>query len=258
MPGNREIEVKLMVRDLRALVRRLRAMGARRVGRVFEQNALFDMPDEYFRKHQSILRIRIEENVGHGSRHQRPGIACAQREQQRPSEDGRYKGPAYTRVAKDQETGCEGLLTFKCPQEGSRSGRRIAQSRYKEREEIEYRLPDARRFERLLERLGLRVWFRYEKYRTHYRVSGSALKIDLDETPIGTFLELEGSRRSIDGAAKALGYRVREYITASYLELYASDCARRGISVANMVFASKKNANLRTLRLTKFPSALNK
>ncbi len=231
MSRNREIEVKLPVRNLAAVVKRLEALGARRVARVFEQNALFDTPDEHFKRHESILRIRIEEEAE---------LARKPRRHER------------------RKVVCEGLLTFKCPAEGSQKGRRTAHSRYKEHEEIEYRLPDAGRFARLLERLGLRVWFRYEKYRTHYRISGSALKIDLDETPIGTFLELEGSRRSIDRAAEALGYSVRDYITVSYLELYALDCARKGISVANMVFSSKKNANSRTLRLTNFASAFNK
>ena len=231
MPRNREIEVKLAVGDLPAVVKRLEGLGARRVARVFEQNALFDTPDEHFRRHESILRIRVEENV---------------------DPEGRPQGPERRKSA------CEGLLTFKCPTEGARKVRRIAGSRYKEREEIEYRLPDAGRFARLLERLGLRVWFRYEKYRTHYRISGSTLKIDLDETPMGTFLELEGSRRSIDRAAEALGYSVRDYNSASYFELYAIECGRRGIPVANMAFSSKKNANSRTLRLTKFASAFNK
>lgn len=231
MPRNREVEVKLPVRDLPAILERLRAMEATSVGRVFEQNALFDTPDEHFKRHESILRIRVEEKAGPGGRPQR------------------LKGRKAT---------CEGLLTFKCPQAGGGKGRRIAQSRYKERTEIEYRLPDANRFARLLKRLGLRQWFRYEKYRTHFRIVGSALQIELDETPIGAFLELEGPRRSIDGAAKLLGYSVADYITASYLELYAIDCARNGIPVADMVFSAKKNANSRTLRLTNFPSAFNK
>lgn len=230
MPRNREIEVKLLVRDLPAIVERLRAIGARRVARVFEQNALFDTADEHFRRSGSILRIRVEENAG----------------------------PGWKPRRRKRKAVCEGLLTFKCPQEGTGKGRRIARSRYKERTEIEYRLADAGRFARLLKRLGLRARFQYEKYRTHYRISGSTLKIDLDETPVGAFLELEGSRRSIDRAAEALGYSVRDYITVSYLELYALDCARKGISVANMVFSSKKNANSRTLRLTNFASAFNK
>lgn len=213
MPRNREIEVKLPVRDLSALVERLRSMGASRIARVFEQNALFDTPDDHFKRHESILRIRVEKRAGPGRKPQRRKL---------------------------RKAACQGLLTFKCPLDGRDTRRRIAQSRYKEREEFEYRLANTRRFGRLLERLGLRVWFRYEKYRTHYRIAGSALQIELDETPIGTFLELEGQQQSIDVAAKALGYSVREYIDASYLELYAIDCARNGVPVADMVFSAKK------------------
>lgn len=215
MLRNREVEVKLPVRDLPAILERLRAMGATSVGRVFEQNALFDTPDEHFRRCESILRIRVEEEAELAGKRQRH----------------RHKR---------RESACEGLLTFKWPTERVPKGRRIAQSRYKEREEIEYRLPNAPRFGRLLERLGLRVQFRYEKYRMHFRIAGSALQIELDETPIGTFLELEGPRRSIDVAAKSLGYSVADYITASYLELYALDCARKSIRVADMVFSRKK------------------
>jgi len=43
-------------------------------------------------------------------------------------------------------------------------------------------------------------WFRYEKYRTTFRLPDSnawanGLLIELDETPIGTFVELEGPPR---------------------------------------------------------------
>lgn len=233
---SREIEIKLPISDLPATVKRLKALGAKRVGRVFEQNTLFDTADEHFRQHQSILRIRVEESADHRSK------PCS-----------RSKG----------KPACEGQLTFKCPAKRPQANRpqanrRVSQSRYKERQEIEYHLRDVRRFTRLLKRLGLRAWFQYEKYRTRYRLADSALHIDLDETPIGAFLELEGPRRSIDHAAKALGFSEHDYITASYLELYADACARNGVSVANMVFSAKKNANSRTLRLTKLASTLNK
>lgn len=230
-PLNREIEIKLPVRDLTVILERLRGLGARRMRRLHERNTLFDTQDGYFQRRCSILRIRIEEEV-----------------------DGRSR----YHPAQQRRQALKGLLTFKSPPRHQRNGRRSPQSRYKERDEIEYRLPDALRFARLLGRLGLRAWFQYEKYRTQYRISGSALHIDLDETPIGIFLELEGAPRSIDKAARALGYFERDYITASYLELYAAECARKGERVANMVFSKKKNAKSRTLRLTKFPSAFNK
>lgn len=210
MPRNREIEVKLAVRDAEKLIARLRQIGARRTARVYEENTLFDTQDRQFQRLQAILRIRREENA-----------------------DSRGKS-----VRKGQSKGApiEGLLTFKGRVERQTSLR----ARYKEREEIEYRIKDAGRFARLLRRIGMRPWFQYEKYRTKYRTKEPRFSIDLDETPIGVFLELEGPRRAIDRTARALGYSSDDYITASYLELYKAECFRKGSKVANMVFPKKK------------------
>jgi len=57
-------------------------------------------------------------------------------------------------------------------------------------------------------------WFSYEKYRTTMKLPGSArwakdLVIEVDETPIGTFLELEGPAEAIDRAAQNLAMRRR-------------------------------------------------
>lgn len=60
--------------------------------------------------------------------------------------------------------------------------------------------------------------------------------MDLDETPIGVFLELEGPKRVIDRAANKLGYAKSDYLTVSYLELYGSDCLMQGRKPGNMVF----------------------
>jgi len=210
MARNRENEVKLAVPDVGKLVGHLRTIGAERVTRVHEHNTLFDTPDRQLQRLGSILRIRCEHIAEY-----RTGF----HPKRRPD------GPS------------EGLLTFKGP-----VGRSIRSSKYKEREEIEFHLKDADRFAGVLRRIGMRPWFQYEKYRTKYRVRGDArLHIDLDETPMGVFLELEGSRRAIDCTAKALGYAVHDYITASYFELYAADCAKEGLKVTNMVFHKKKN-----------------
>jgi adenylate cyclase class IV len=55
-----------------------------------------------------------------------------------------------------------------------------------------------------LELLGFRPGFRYEKYRASFRLPN--LHVDLDETPAGNFLELEGSPKAIERVAHALGY----------------------------------------------------
>jgi adenylate cyclase, class 2 len=210
MTANREIEVKLPVRDTEKLIARLRQMGARRTARVYEENTLFDTEHRELQRREAILRIRREENADFGAKFRRKG---------------RSKGSPIG-----------GLLTFK----GRVEGQTGVRARYKEREEIEYRIKDAKRFARILWRIGMCPWFKYEKYRTKYRSGYAGLNIDLDETPIGTFVELEGPRRAIDRAARALGYSSRDYITESYLELYKAECSRKGRKVANMVFDKKK------------------
>jgi adenylate cyclase class 2 len=58
----------------------------------------------------------------------------------------------------------------------------------------------------------------------------------LDETPIGVYMELEGSPRWIDRAARRLGFSERDYITASYGRLYLEWCAAQKIEPGHMVF----------------------
>jgi adenylate cyclase class 2 len=126
--------------------------------------------------------------------------------------------------------GGRSLLTFK--------GRRIRAGRFKERPEIESQVADGIEMGRVLEALGLRVAFRYEKYRTLYRKPGDKThhEVTFDETPIGTYVELEGPRRWIDQMARALGYRTHEYISASYGRLYLGWCETHDREPADMVF----------------------
>jgi adenylate cyclase class 2 len=88
----------------------------------------------------------------------------------------------------------------------------------------------------VLERLGFGPVFRYEKYRTEYARPRQAGIIMFDQTPIGDFLELEGSPRWIDRAARALGYSQADYLTASYGSLYFQHCASAGVEPGNMTF----------------------
>jgi adenylate cyclase class 2 len=97
----------------------------------------------------------------------------------------------------------------------------------------------------IFEGLGLREWFRYEKFRTTFSLPASRgganrLLIELDETPIGTFVELEGPPRAIDKAANELGFTKQDYIVANYLSLYHAACRRRGEEPGDMVFGKRK------------------
>jgi len=126
-----------------------------------------------------------------------------------------------------REAGVLATLTYK--------GAPLA-SRYKSREELETGIADARAMRPILERLGFRPAWRYEKYRTEYKLRRGAGMATLDETPIGVYLELEGSPRWIDRMARVLGFARQDYITASYARLYLEDCQRRGVKPGDLVF----------------------
>jgi adenylate cyclase class 2 len=119
-------------------------------------------------------------------------------------------------------------------------GAPAAASRYKSREELEVRVPDARAITAIVERLGFEPVFRYQKYRTEYRQTPAAGMATLDETPIGVYLELEGPARWIDRTARQLGFSGTGYITASYAGLYMEWCSRRGVNPSHMVFETSR------------------
>jgi len=123
-------------------------------------------------------------------------------------------------------------LTYKGPAEDDQ--------RYKSREEIETAVINGPNLQQILERLGFAVVFSYEKrrrtfQRRHRRGDGHG-HVLLDETPIGWYLELEGSRRWIDATAQRLGFSSKDYVTKSYGLLYREYCEARGIKPTHMLF----------------------
>jgi adenylate cyclase class 2 len=92
----------------------------------------------------------------------------------------------------------------------------------KVREELETAFPrtEAARLAETLERVGMQVIFRYQKFRTTWESDG--LHLMLDETPIGVFIELEGERGAIDRTAATMGCSTADYIADSYRSLYLS------------------------------------
>ena len=109
-------------------------------------------------------------------------------------------------------------------------------AKHKTREELEITVSNAATCGMILQRLGWEAAFRYEKYRTEFRLPGTRGIATLDETPIGIYMELEGSPRWIDRMARRLGFSERDYITASYGRLYLEWCAANGIQPVHMVF----------------------
>jgi len=104
------------------------------------------------------------------------------------------------------------ILTYKGPV--------LSAGLHKSREELETSAADGGVLEQVLGRLGLVPSFRYEKYRTTFQTHGEPGLVELDETPIGVFLELEGPGYWIDGTALRLGFALRDYVVASYAALY--------------------------------------
>jgi adenylate cyclase class 2 len=108
--------------------------------------------------------------------------------------------------------------------------------KHKSREELEIEIPAARTAAAIFDRLGFHPMFRYEKYRTEYKRAGSSGVATLDETPIGVYLEIEGTPAWIDQTARQLGFGEKDYIVASYGGLYLDWCRREGCKPGDMVF----------------------
>jgi adenylate cyclase, class 2 len=70
----------------------------------------------------------------------------------------------------------------------------------------------------LLKALGYAPVFRYQKYRTNFDLEGTVAS--LDETPIGTYLEIEGEPQAVQAAARRLGLDLPHGLTQSYMELF--------------------------------------
>jgi adenylate cyclase class 2 len=117
------------------------------------------------------------------------------------------------------------LLTFKGP---------VQASSVKVREELETVIGDGVLLLRILEELGFRVWFRYQKYREEFSLD--EVIVALDETPVGTFVEIEGGDRGIAEMAQALGREPRDYLLDSYRGLFVEYCRLRGLPAGDMLF----------------------
>ncbi|MBS1819185.1 MAG: class IV adenylate cyclase [Acidobacteria bacterium] len=98
----------------------------------------------------------------------------------------------------------------------------------KVREEIETGVDDGAVLLEILARVGFTPAFGYQKFRTEYALDD--VLITIDETPIGVFVELEGSEEAITTTARRLGRSPADYVVESYRTLYLQDCARRGVT----------------------------
>lgn len=214
----RETEIKLRLTHPKSFLRNLKKLGAKPISpRIHEHNLIFDTPDGGLAKHGQLLRIRTETPAPAGKK------------------------------PKSKDASPRTILTFKSPPDQLAIGPAAPapERRHKIREELETVLPDPSTIQKIFEGLGLRGWFRYEKYRTPYKLPArykwaKDLLIDFDETPIGTFIELEGPAPAIDQAASELGFSPHDYVLKNYLVLYLDDCKRQNLPPTHMLFPNSK------------------
>lgn len=118
------------------------------------------------------------------------------------------------------------LLTFKEKVETA--------ERAKIRKEIETEAADGEALVAILEGLGYRPVYRYQKFRTVFLLEGA--NVELDETPIGCFLEIEGGPEAIEAAAGRLGLEHSTFLVEDYRSLHLAWLRERGLPEGDMVF----------------------
>jgi adenylate cyclase class 2 len=141
-----EIEIKLRVPDIAALRGRLKHLRAREITpRTYESNTLYDTPRHDLRRRGKLIRMRIEQ-------------------------------PASSFGKKRPKQNATALLTYKGPSSTSnanKTGRHPrTRSRFKIKDEAEVAITGAGELATILRALGLRLTFRYEKFRTTYALPG--------------------------------------------------------------------------------------
>ena len=116
-------------------------------------------------------------------------------------------------------------ITFKGP---------VQPSVMKLRDEFETIVGDGVLLLRIFEELGFHVWFRYEKYREEF--THEEVIVAIDETPVGVFVELEGSEPGITAMATLLGRRTSDYVLDSYRGLFLKHREEFGLTGSDMMF----------------------
>ncbi len=114
-------------------------------------------------------------------------------------------------------------------------------TRYKIRIETETTVSDPQAVTEIFTQLGYRPAFIYEKYRTEFTVLDPATNttphLVLDETPIGSYAELEGPTSWIDRTLALLNVDPATCLTDSYGKLFLDWKQRTGSPAEHLTFA---------------------
>ena len=192
MPATKkEVEIKFLVEDLRALRRKLRQTGFREVTpRTHEINTLYDTAKGDLRKRDELLRIR--------------------------------------------KYGKRWIFTHKS------KGTSV---RHKSRAETETEVADGEKLAGIVQALGFRPWFCYEKFRSEWTDGNGHVVVD--ETPIGNVSEIEGPPRWIDATARRLGVTRQQYLTLNYVQMFLDWKRKTHSQAREMTFEAVRSTKQR-------------
>lgn len=112
------------------------------------------------------------------------------------------------------------------------------------RDEHETRVERSDALLQAFDALGMRAWFRYQKYREEFSAPG--LVVAVDETPVGTYVELEGDEDAIHAMTAALGRSPADFIIDSYYRLFMKRRGEFGLAGPDMLFSASATASADT------------
>jgi adenylate cyclase class 2 len=125
-------------------------------------------------------------------------------------DDGAGRLASAGAVLRLRRTSRESVLTYKGP-------RRVEDGiKVREERQTVVEMPDE--IHAIFASLGYRPVFRYQKYREVWTHRGQ--EILADETPVGTFLEIEGDAEGIRAVTAELGLDPADYMTESYVDIF--------------------------------------
>lgn len=133
---------------------------------------------------------------------------------------------ASGQVLRIRRAGDRHLLTYKGPA--------AFDGAVKQRREIELEISSSERLSEILHTLGFAPGVRYEKERESWLFGG--VRVELDHTPMGDFVEIEGPTDALETAARDLGLDPAVAVAKSYLSLWRDHCRRQPGLGRDMVF----------------------
>jgi len=133
---------------------------------------------------------------------------------------------AAGQVLRVRRVGDRHILTFKGPA--------TFDGAVKKRREIELEVSSSGRISELLHALGYAPGMRYEKDRESWNL-GEA-RVDLDHTPIGNFVEIEGPINCLEATARQLGLDPADAVAQSYISLWRAFRRKHPEHGRDMVF----------------------